>query len=221
MSTLVRDRLYDDTQSVQPADMPANGSTVDLSAAGKTYRMTEIFPAASRWATIWMWFSISGGGGRVRRWRVVESEEGALPAVPHRRSLTPTISQWPRVPVLLRCRRPLPPRRKTQPSLRSVSRWSSKAQRPHYPQPSHRPLAQQLHRLLLQHSRHSRPPQRSPASSAALADSSGASLAQNLNPASESFSRYLLGKQGLHWARLPLNDPARPVHLKLEVALQR
>lgn len=46
MSTLVSDRLYDDTQSVQPADMPANGSTVDLSAAGKTYRMTEIFPLA-------------------------------------------------------------------------------------------------------------------------------------------------------------------------------
>lgn len=44
MSTLVSDRLYDEAQSAQPADMPVNGNTVDLNAAGKTYRMTEIFP---------------------------------------------------------------------------------------------------------------------------------------------------------------------------------
>jgi hypothetical protein len=46
MSTLVSDRLYDEAQSVQPADMPMNGNAADLSAAGKTYRMTEVFPLA-------------------------------------------------------------------------------------------------------------------------------------------------------------------------------
>lgn len=46
MSTLASDRLYDEAQSVQPPDMPMNGNTVDLSAAGNTYRMTEIFPLA-------------------------------------------------------------------------------------------------------------------------------------------------------------------------------
>ena len=46
MSTLASDRLYDETQSVLPADVPANGNAVDLSAAGRTFRMTEIFPLA-------------------------------------------------------------------------------------------------------------------------------------------------------------------------------
>ncbi len=46
MSTLASDRLYDEAQSVQPADMPVSGNTVDLSAVGKTYRMTELFPLA-------------------------------------------------------------------------------------------------------------------------------------------------------------------------------
>jgi len=46
MSTQASDRLYDETQSVQPADMPANGNAVDLSAVGRTFRMTEIFPLA-------------------------------------------------------------------------------------------------------------------------------------------------------------------------------
>jgi len=46
MSTLASDKLYDEAQSAQPADMPMNGNAVDLSAAGKTYRMTEIFPLA-------------------------------------------------------------------------------------------------------------------------------------------------------------------------------
>ena len=46
MSTLASDKLYDEAQSAQPADMPMNGAAVDLSAAGKTYRMTEIFPLA-------------------------------------------------------------------------------------------------------------------------------------------------------------------------------
>ncbi len=46
MSTLASDRLYDETQSAQPADMPMNSNTVDLNAAGKTYRLTEVFPLA-------------------------------------------------------------------------------------------------------------------------------------------------------------------------------
>jgi len=46
MSTLATDKLYDELQSVQPADFPVNGSTIDLSAGGKTYRVTDIFPLA-------------------------------------------------------------------------------------------------------------------------------------------------------------------------------
>ena len=46
MSTLASDRLYDETQAAQPADMPANGNAVELSTAGKSYRMTEVFPLA-------------------------------------------------------------------------------------------------------------------------------------------------------------------------------
>jgi hypothetical protein len=46
MSTLATDKLYDEAHAVQPGDTPANGSSVDLSAAGKTYRWTEIFPLA-------------------------------------------------------------------------------------------------------------------------------------------------------------------------------
>jgi|SRR5208282_1575497 hypothetical protein len=46
MSTLATDKLYDETQGMQPADLPANGSTLDLSASGKIYRLTAIFPLA-------------------------------------------------------------------------------------------------------------------------------------------------------------------------------
>jgi len=46
MSTLATDKLYDELQTVQLGDMPANGTALDLSAAGKTYRWTEIFPLA-------------------------------------------------------------------------------------------------------------------------------------------------------------------------------
>ena len=46
MSTLATDKLYDEAQAAQPADVPANGNTVDLSAGGKIYRLTEIFPLA-------------------------------------------------------------------------------------------------------------------------------------------------------------------------------
>jgi hypothetical protein len=42
MSTLNTDRLYDEAQSVLPSDLPANGQTVDLAAAGKTYKLTSV-----------------------------------------------------------------------------------------------------------------------------------------------------------------------------------
>jgi len=45
MSTQATDRLYDDAQSVKPADLPAEG-TADLAAAGKTYKLTSLFPLA-------------------------------------------------------------------------------------------------------------------------------------------------------------------------------
>ncbi len=44
MSTLATDKLYDEAQSVQPSDLPAN--PVDLVAGGKTYKITSIFPLA-------------------------------------------------------------------------------------------------------------------------------------------------------------------------------
>jgi hypothetical protein len=46
MSTLATDKLYDEAQATQPSDVPANGNTVDISAGGKIYHLTEIFPLA-------------------------------------------------------------------------------------------------------------------------------------------------------------------------------
>ncbi len=46
MSTMVTDKLYDEMQVVVPSDLPVGGNTVDLPGAGKTYRLTEIFPLA-------------------------------------------------------------------------------------------------------------------------------------------------------------------------------
>lgn len=46
MSTLATDKLYDEAQAAQPSDVPANGNTVDLTASGKVYHLTEIFPLA-------------------------------------------------------------------------------------------------------------------------------------------------------------------------------
>jgi hypothetical protein len=43
MSTLSTDQLYDAAQAAQPADVPAGGKSVDLSAAGKTYRLADIY----------------------------------------------------------------------------------------------------------------------------------------------------------------------------------
>jgi hypothetical protein len=44
MSTLVTDKLYDESQNQQPADLPANGKTVDLAAGGSTFKLTSVFP---------------------------------------------------------------------------------------------------------------------------------------------------------------------------------
>jgi hypothetical protein len=46
MSTLATDKLYDETQAAQPSDLPTNGKTLDLSAGGKIYHLTDIFPLA-------------------------------------------------------------------------------------------------------------------------------------------------------------------------------
>jgi hypothetical protein len=44
MSTLATDKLYDESQTAQPTDMPANGKTVDLAAGTVTYKLTTVFP---------------------------------------------------------------------------------------------------------------------------------------------------------------------------------
>ncbi|MGB9073773.1 MAG: hypothetical protein WCC22_14130 [Terriglobales bacterium] len=46
MSTLVTDKLYDEMQSLRPGDLPVEGNTVDLSAGGKVYKLTSVFPLA-------------------------------------------------------------------------------------------------------------------------------------------------------------------------------
>ena len=46
MSTQASDRLYDESQTMVPADMPAGGKTVDLPAGTGTYKLTAVFPEA-------------------------------------------------------------------------------------------------------------------------------------------------------------------------------
>ena len=46
MSTLATDKLYDESQSLHPADLPGGGKTVDLPAAASTYKMMAVFPEA-------------------------------------------------------------------------------------------------------------------------------------------------------------------------------
>jgi hypothetical protein len=46
MNTLATDQLYDEAQATQPSDLSANGNAADLSAGGKVYHVTEIFPLA-------------------------------------------------------------------------------------------------------------------------------------------------------------------------------
>lgn len=45
MSTQATDRLYDEFSKLQPADVPGNGKTADLTAGTVTYKLTELFPA--------------------------------------------------------------------------------------------------------------------------------------------------------------------------------
>ena len=44
MYTQKTDKLYDESESVKPADLPAEGNTVDLATATKTYRLTTLSP---------------------------------------------------------------------------------------------------------------------------------------------------------------------------------
>ena len=44
MSTLRTDQLYDETHSVQPPDLPADGKPVDLAVNGTTYKLYAIYP---------------------------------------------------------------------------------------------------------------------------------------------------------------------------------
>lgn len=44
MSTLATDKLYDESQNLQPTDMPVGGKTTDLPAGAATYRLTAVFP---------------------------------------------------------------------------------------------------------------------------------------------------------------------------------
>jgi hypothetical protein len=46
MSTQATDKLYDESQSGQPADVPSEGKTVALAAAGAAYNLISIFPEA-------------------------------------------------------------------------------------------------------------------------------------------------------------------------------
>jgi len=44
MYTQLTDKLYDESQDLKPADLPADGGTVDLSAGGKSFKLTAMFP---------------------------------------------------------------------------------------------------------------------------------------------------------------------------------
>lgn len=46
MSTLATDKLYDESQSLQPSDLPAAGKSITLSAGNATYKLTATFPEA-------------------------------------------------------------------------------------------------------------------------------------------------------------------------------
>lgn len=46
MSTLATDKLYDELQAVQPADVPVAGKTATLAAGATTYTLTSLFPEA-------------------------------------------------------------------------------------------------------------------------------------------------------------------------------
>jgi hypothetical protein len=47
MATAATDRLYDESHTVAPTDIPAGGKTADLVAAGTTYKLTSLFPQSA------------------------------------------------------------------------------------------------------------------------------------------------------------------------------
>jgi len=46
MYTQLTDKLVDESETVKPSDLPVNGSTLELTAGGKTHRLTTLFPLA-------------------------------------------------------------------------------------------------------------------------------------------------------------------------------
>jgi hypothetical protein len=46
MYTQLTDKLADESETVKPTDLPADASTVELAGAGKTFRLTALFPLA-------------------------------------------------------------------------------------------------------------------------------------------------------------------------------
>jgi len=44
MYTQLTDKLYDESQELKPADLPVDGGTADLSAGGKAFKLTAVFP---------------------------------------------------------------------------------------------------------------------------------------------------------------------------------
>lgn len=46
MSTMVTDKIYDESQGLQPTDLPAAGNSVDLVVSGKTYKLTAMYPVS-------------------------------------------------------------------------------------------------------------------------------------------------------------------------------
>ena len=44
MSTIATDKLYDESQPLQPSDLPASGKTASLASPGSTYKLTAVFP---------------------------------------------------------------------------------------------------------------------------------------------------------------------------------
>jgi len=44
MSTLATDKLFDESQNLQPTDIPGGGKTTDLPAGAATYKMLSVFP---------------------------------------------------------------------------------------------------------------------------------------------------------------------------------
>lgn len=46
MSTQATDKLFDESQGLQPADMPGGGKTADLSAGTASYKLMQLYPEA-------------------------------------------------------------------------------------------------------------------------------------------------------------------------------